>query len=81
MKDIKKIDDLSKSLEQSAKYLESVIGDIDMSKEDVVLPGPILHQSSEQMTEKESAQYELDNPELSRFFHMLDHQLQNILSK
>ena len=45
-----------------------------------LVSGSILHQSSENMTEQESAQFELNNPELVVFLESLKRKLEKILA-
>ncbi|MHA2279288.1 MAG: hypothetical protein ACXAC5_00145 [Promethearchaeota archaeon] len=53
---------------------------VDLVKEKVFTRGgPFLHQDSQTMTEKESAEFERQNPELFAYLRALDQQLGDLL--
>ncbi|KKM19049.1 hypothetical protein LCGC14_1659590 [marine sediment metagenome] len=74
------LDDLIRKLETRERYLSSIDNtDYDNKQDNTVVPGPLLHESSENASEKESAQFELDHPEIISLFQSLKQSLYDIL--
>jgi hypothetical protein len=71
--------ELRKNLDEWNKYAASLNGTtIDSSQTDI-RPGSKLHQASEDTTEEESAQFEIDEPEISAFLDSLENKLDKAL--
>jgi len=70
--------DLAKKIIKFKQEVERQEGKHDVSTSNFV-PGPILHQGTDEMTEEESAQREVDNPELVAFLESLKHKLSEML--
>lgn len=76
------LDSLLQNLQTRDSYLRRLNGqDVDESQDRTVISGPMLHEDTEHMSEEESAQFELDHPEIIRFFQSLKQQLNDEWSK
>ena len=74
------LDDLIKKLVDRNKYLQSIDNtDYDSVQDNTVVSGPLLHESSENATEQESAQFELDHPELISLYQSMKKSLYDTL--
>ena len=72
------LDDVIKRIRASAELIEKKDGQvIDLVKEKTFTRGPFLHQDTEEISEKESARFERDNPELFNFLRALDDQIRD----
>lgn len=61
-KGIEFINELIDCIDKERNYFDSLNGKkIDTSKEKTFSPGPFLHESTDELSETESAQFELDN--------------------
>lgn len=76
---LKGLDNLSKGLQNIESYLQSM-SEFDSSKNDVLIPGNMLHQGTESMSEEESARFEQENPEVINLFQTLRQQIKKMLS-
>ena len=76
------INSLIRKLMNRDLYLQSLSGQYYNSKQDnTVVPGPILHQNTDQMSEKESAVFEQEHPEVVRFIQSLKQQIKDIMER
>ncbi len=73
------LDDVIKRLRAASDLVRSKDGQkIDLVKERIFTRGSFLHQSTEEMSEAESAKFERENTELFNFLRAFDDQLRDL---
>ena len=78
---IKELSKLQKQTELWDKEVNNLDGKVvDLEQEAPFVSGPILHQGSDQMAEEESAQFEIDHPDLIAFLQSLVQKLDIMLA-
>ena len=77
------LDNLINSLQEVCKKLNKINGKplTDLKQENNFAPSPILHQDTDDKTEQENAQFELDHPEESFILESIKNDINNILNK
>jgi hypothetical protein len=74
------LDKLITKLENRQRFLQSQDGrEINLGTETTFVQGPFLHQETEEMSEEESLQFELENKELFRYLRSLGNQIEQTL--
>jgi len=75
----KGLKDIQKYIEKMANVVRRKQGTVDLGKEKIFVEGgPFLHQSTDKMSEEDSAAFERDSPELFNFLRALDDELREM---